>query len=95
MANKPTNDFSNYKSINIELKGNEGDTIYIVIKDDTDPDDGSQTQVPITLTNDWKTHSIDLKEFETANLKNLFLVCGFIFFNQELEFQLKSIEYLN
>ena len=94
-AEKPTKDFSSYNSIKLELKGEtEGDTVFIAIKDATDLDDGSETQIPIRLSSEWKTYEVELSEFKTANLKELFVVVNFIFYDKAQNISVRNIEYV-
>ena len=94
-AQFPTKDFSAYKSIRLELKGErEGKPIYFALKDADDPDDGSESRVPIELSTDWKTYEFDLSEFKTANLEKLFLVAIFIVLDEARTFRIRNIEYL-
>ena len=94
-AEFPTKDFSGYKSIKIELKGErEGKPIFFALKDADDPDDGTESRVPIRLSKEWQTYEFELSEFKTANLKKLFLVATFIVLDEARTFSIRNIEYL-
>lgn len=87
-------DYSNYKTLELELKGMKGgELVEIVIKDVDDPEDDSATKVPLTLTDDWKTYRIPLSEFKTADLKNLHVVAGFKFEGGAKSVRVRKIEY--
>ena len=95
MIERPSKDYSSYKSLKLELKGAKGgETFFIAIKDADDPDDGSESRVPITLSNKWKTYEIPLSEFKTANLKELFIVTSFVFLEGEQNFSVRNIEFI-
>ena len=94
-GDKPTKDYSSYQTLKLELKSNSGgETINIALKDADDPDDGSETNVPIVLTNQWKTYEIPLSEFKTANLKELFIVTSFISRNSAVNLSIRTVEFV-
>lgn len=78
---RPSADFSKYKKLMVELKGEQGgEQIQIAMKDKDDPDDGSEDKFPITLTNDWKTYEIDIaSHFKSADVANLYVVASIEF----------------
>ncbi len=95
MIERPIKDFSDYSRIKLELKGKEGgEIVYIALKDRGDADDGSESRVPLTLSNNWETYEIDLSEFKTANLKELFVVASLIFQGDAKTIRIRRIEYL-
>ncbi len=95
MVERPTMDYSSYKSIKLELKGEKGgETVFITLKDNLDPDDGTETKVPLILTNEYKTYEIPLSEFKTANLKELFIVASLVFMEEAIKVHLRSVEYV-
>ena len=92
---RKTKDYSVYQSLTLELKGkNGGESVYIALKDDTDPDDGSESKILLTLTNEWATYTIPLTAFETADLKRLFVVPSFIFQGTQQTIKIKNIEFV-
>jgi len=95
MIERPSKDYSSYKSLKLELKGAKGgETFFIALKDSNDPDDGSESRIPITLSNKWKTYEISLSEFKTTNLKELFIVTSFVFLKGEQNFSVRNIEFI-
>ena len=78
---RPSADFSKYKKLVLELKGDQGrEQVRIAMKDKDDPDNGSEAKFPITLTNDWKTYEIDIAtNFASAEVKNLYVVASIEF----------------
>ena len=95
MIERPSKDYSSYRSLKLELKGDKGgETFFIALKDAEDPDDGSESRVPITLSNTWKIYEIPLSEFKTANLKDLFIVTSFVFLDGKQNFSVRNIEFV-
>ena len=73
-------DLSNYKTLAIQMKGqNGGEEVNIGLKDKKDPDNGSETKITQTLTSEYKTYTFPLSDFSTADLKNLYVVTEFVF----------------
>ena len=88
-------DYSMYISIKLELKGAKGgELIYMTIKDKDDPEDGSETRIPLTLTDEWKTYEIPLSQFKTANLKELHVVAGILSLGKAQSISVRTIEFL-
>jgi hypothetical protein len=95
LEDRQTKDFSAYRALSLELKGNlEGQTVQVAIQDDTDPDDGTESRVPLTLTTDWERYEIPLSEFKTADLTRLFVVASFVFEKKAHNISVRNIEYL-
>ena len=95
MVERPTKDFSHYTSLKLELKGaHGGEIVFIALKDAEDSDYGTESRVPLTLSNKWETYDIPLSEFKTANLKELFVVASFIFLGGEQKMSVRNIEYI-
>ncbi len=93
--NTRTTDFSKYKTLRLELKGEKGgEKVLIALKDETNPEDGSETKVPLTLSNGWKNYDIPLASFAPTNLKKLFMVTGFIFEKDPCTIRVRNIEVL-
>lgn len=68
-----------------------GESVYIALKDDTAPDDGSESKILLNLTNEWAIYTIPLTAFETADLKRLFVVPSFIFQDTPQAIKIKNI----
>ncbi|NNE03400.1 MAG: hypothetical protein HKN52_09560 [Eudoraea sp.] len=85
MAIKPYADYSMYTSLEIEMKGAlGGENVMIGLKDNEDPDDGSEIKFPIELTDNWKYYKIPLDgNFENADLEKLFAAPMFVFGGNE------------
>ena len=90
-------DFSAFSRLSIEMKGKQGgEQFSLHIKDRDDPDDGSQTNMPVTLTDEWQTYEFDLASFENADLEKLYVVAGFLFVDERgpVSFSVRNITYL-
>lgn len=93
-SKRPSQDFSMFNKLVLELKGDVGGEIFMVsIKDQDDPDDGTQTNVELQLTEQWKTYEIDLARFETADLRKLHVAMSFIFGKEPQSFSVRTIRY--
>jgi hypothetical protein len=89
-------DYSQYKKISLELKGQKGgETVLIGIKDRLDPDNGTNTRVQLTLANDWKTYEINLSEkFLTDYLPKIHVVTEFAFGTEPQSICVRKIQFL-
>ena len=78
---RPGKDFSKYTRLSLELQGQSGgESVLIGIKDKNQPDDGSETRVPVSgLTKNWKPVAFSLSQFTGANLHELYVVIEFVF----------------
>ncbi|WP_062056374.1 DUF6090 family protein [Sediminicola sp. YIK13] len=95
MIERPSKDYSDYRSLKLELKGaTGGETVFIALKDSNDADDGSESRVFLTLSNEWKTYEIPLSKFKTADLKDLFVVTSFVFLNGQQSLSIRNLEFL-
>ncbi len=81
---RPSEDFSDFKKLAVELRGESGgECVEIGIKDVADPDNGEETKIPITLTDAWTSYVFPLSDFFTADLENLYVVAEVVFTEQE------------
>lgn len=88
-------DFSKFKTLRLKLRGvNGGEKISIGMKDKSNPMDGSETKVPLTLTNEWKIYDIPLASFAPTQIDQLFQVAAIIVENQAYTIEVESIEFL-
>ena len=53
------------------------------MKDKTQPDNGTEAKISISLTSDWATHTIPLSKFTGAKLDQLYFVAEFVFSGAE------------
>ncbi|MBT8449624.1 MAG: hypothetical protein KJO69_08035 [Gammaproteobacteria bacterium] len=95
MLERPSKDYSVYKSLRIEAKAPiDEQELLVVMKDADDPDDGSETRVPIMLSTEWQYYDIPLSEFKTADLSNLFMPVGFVFLEKAQTVSIRNIEFV-
>lgn len=76
---RPGLDLSIYQTLIVEIMGDPGTTIDIGIKDALQPDDGTEAKVTLPVTSTWTLHSIPLSSFTGANLKDIYVLCEFVF----------------
>lgn len=94
---RQSRDYSGFARLRLEMKGDKGgETFSVHLKDSEDPDDGSQTDIPVTLTDEWENHEFDLSAFENADLSKLYIVTGFLFYQQPepASFSVRNITFL-
>jgi hypothetical protein len=74
-------DLSSYNMLSVDIRGEMGrEVVAIGIKDDMDPDDGTETLIEISdITTDWKTYTFPLSDFTTADLTRVYVVIEFVF----------------
>jgi hypothetical protein len=88
-------DFSEFKTLRLKLRGVKGgEKIAISLKDKSNPTDGSETKVPLTLTNEWEIFDIPLSSFAPTRLEELFIVTSIIVENQACAIEVETIEFL-
>jgi hypothetical protein len=88
-------DFSNFDTLKLKLRGTQGgEKVAIALKDISNPTDGSETKVKLTLTSEWQFYDIPLNKFKPTKLEELFFVTCFISENQAMTIEVESIEFL-
>jgi hypothetical protein len=88
-------DYSMYEKLQLEIKGvRDGETILVNLKDSDDPDDGSQTNVELSLSTEWQTYEINLDRFHNADLQKLHVVLAFLFFDRPQTFFIRSAKFI-
>ncbi len=77
----PAQDFSQYNTLSLQLRGNSGgEKVWIGLKDNTDADDGREVKIPVSnLTTEWQTFTFPLSSFSKADLARLYVVTEFVF----------------
>lgn len=80
LGSRPSRDMSSYRTLQVQMRGAVGgETFDVGIKDNTDPDDGSETKRTITVSSSWQTYSFTLADFRTADLRRLYLLFEIVF----------------
>ncbi len=88
-------DFSKFTTLRLRMRGVEGgEQIKVSLKDKSNPTDGSETKVPLNLTNEWKDYEIPLSSFAPIQLEEIFMVASIIVEHQACAIEIESIEYL-
>jgi len=78
---RPGWDCSDFDSLLVDLKSEvEGGRVEIGIKDNTDPDNGTETKILVSdLDTIWNTYSFALESFRTADLTAIYVFAEFVF----------------
>ena len=96
-APRPYKNMSGFSTLSMQMRGEKGgEILQIGIKDSHDPDNGSETKMPIMLTNQWQTYHFPLTDFGSVELNQLYVVVEFVFMSdtsQTVYFQ--NISYLS
>ena len=88
-------DYSRYDRIRLQLRRNSGcEDLRLVLKDVDDPDDGTEANVRLELSNEWTTYDYPLSLFANANLARLHVVTGFLMFEEACSFSVRDVTYL-
>ena len=88
-------DFSRYNQLVLEMKGQSGgEIIQVNLKDMDDPDDGSQTNVQVILTEDWQSYKFDLSEFDNADLEKVSVLSFLIVQEEPLSFAIRTARFV-
>jgi uncharacterized protein (TIGR03437 family) len=73
-------DFSACQTLLIEMRGEKGgEEVDIGVKDNTQPDNGTETKLRVSLSANWRIYAFPLSKFVRADLKNLYVVTEFVF----------------
>ncbi len=94
---RPSADFTRFDRILLEARGADGgERLLVHMKDKDDPDDGSQINVEVVLSEQWNTYEFSLADFANADLSELSLVIGFLTLDQEdpLSFAVRTVRFL-
>ena len=88
-------DFTKYKNVILEMKGEKGgEEFALMMKDKYDLPDGKESRVNIIVTNTWKTYEVPLDLFETADKKIIDTPLGFVFLGSKgRTIHLRSIQF--
>ncbi len=73
-------DLSQYSRLSVEMRGEaDNQTVFIGLKDNQQPDDGSETTLPVKVSSDWKTYNFNLNDFRGADLTRVYIPLEFVF----------------
>jgi len=95
-SNRPSMDLSDYQTLSIELKADPGTKVIdIGIKTNAQPDNGTETKIPVKLGAEWKTYELPLKRFKGADIRSLYVVAEFVFADSKSQtVYVRNIKYL-
>ena len=93
-----TKDYSMYDRIRLEVKRDSStqcSDLRLEIKDIDDAEKGGLRNVPLALTPEWQTYTVNLAEFVEADLTRLNVVAGFLFASpQPCSIAIRDVRYL-
>jgi len=94
LGSRPSLDASGYQTLVLEMRGDQGSSVDIGIKDWQQPDDGSETKVHRTVSSDWQTYSIPLSQFLRVDLKHVYFLAEIVFNGSNSQtLQVRNIKY--
>lgn len=80
LGSRPGKDVSAFKTLQLQLRGAVGgESVDVGIKDNTDPDDGTEIKKTLILTSSFQSFSMPLADFSTADLTRVYLLCELVF----------------
>jgi hypothetical protein len=80
LASRKGTDLSGYKILQMQMRGSTGgEAVAIGIKDNSDPDDGTETRRMLVLTSSWQTYTFNISDFRTADAKRIYLLFEVVF----------------
>jgi len=93
-VNRPGVDASAYQSLVLEMSGDNGSAVSIGIKDANQPDDGSETTVPVQISSEWQTYTIPLTKFTRAKLNDVYVLAEIVFAGGQVQtLRVRNIYY--
>jgi hypothetical protein len=88
-------DYSRFDRIRLELKRQSGcEELRLVLKDAEDPNDGTQADVLLEMSDEWATYDYPLSLFTDADLTKLDVITGFLMFGEPCSFSVRDVTYL-
>lgn len=94
-GDRPGRDYSAFKDLEIEMKGERGgESLDIGIKDLSQPDDGLETRIPVQLTRSWQTYQLPVTKFSGTDVRRLYVVCEFVFDVKPETIYVRRIRYV-
>lgn len=92
---RPTSNFSRYDRLVLEMKGESGgEVLQVNLKDKDDPDDGSQTNLEVVLSEEWQTYDFDLSKFDNADLEKLSALSFLILQEEPVSFAIRTARFV-
>lgn len=83
-------------TLSMELRGElGGEVVFIGIKDRLQPDNGSETLIPVKLTSDWQTYTFDRNLFIGVDPTDVYIPIEFVFKHVGAEtIYFRNVQYL-
>ena len=101
-ANRRNRDFFQYRTLEVEMRGDKGgELVDVGIKDWKQADDGLERKATVTASKEWKTHKIRLADLpplndpdrRAADLAHLYVVCEFVFGEDPQTVHVRRVRY--
>jgi hypothetical protein len=93
-ANRPGYDMSAFQTLALEINGDPGTLVDVGIKDSTQPDNGTESKVSVSLTGGWQTVQIPLNSFIGVDLRRVYVLTEFVFNGSQAQtIRVRSISY--
>ncbi len=94
-GNRPGKSLTEFSRLYFELSSTVGNqSVQVGIKDNTDPDNGTETKYTITPPVNWQGYSFQLSDFYTADPNNLYVMIEFVFGNTPADICFRNVMYL-
>jgi len=94
-GNRLGRNLATFTRLYVELKGLTGNqSVQIGIKDNSDPDNGTETKFTVIPPLEWQGYSFSLADFGTADLSNLYVMIEFVFGNAAADICFRNVMYL-
>jgi len=78
-GSRPGRDLSAYRTLQIQLRGANGnESVGVGIKDNLNPDDGTEVKSQVTLSSHWQTITIPISTFSKSDPTRLYTVCELV-----------------
>lgn len=89
-----TIDLSKYSMLSIELRGEKGgESIWIGMKDKSDPNNGTETKKLVTLSSNWGTYNFIITDFKTADLQAIHVPVEIIFGKENSTVYFRNVRF--
>jgi hypothetical protein len=94
---RPSQDFAAFDTLLVEMRGESGgESLDIGLKTSDQPDNGSETKLPLSLTSEWHRYTFPLTEFRGTDLRTLYVVAEFVFSGPNAQtVYLRNVRYSN
>ena len=92
---RPGKDISQFDTLSVEMRGlRGGEVVEVGMKDNLDPDDGTEAKVARVMTREWTNYKIPLQSFRTADLTKSYVIIEFVFGKKSVTVDCRNIALL-